>query len=287
MPSDSLRGPPAGKRAARRDAARDDAFEREPRLRSIARSRTRGPAQRCRRPPERDARGDRRAVGAVARRSAPSRAHARAPGLRAGGGPRVPADATRPRAWIRFSRGARPDRPRATVDGTACAPGERELLDGRARRPGHRLCRTRVGAQGDDRVTRSRGAATRLLHLDGPRAARGSAPAARLEEWLEGLDAQRYTSRTVVDPSRLRRIVENVRRDGYVWVEQELEAGLCSLAVPLRDRAGRWSPRSISACRFTPTRAAVRRRSCCRRSSRRRMRSSARMPANWLAPVGG
>ena len=26
-----------------------------------------------------------------------------------------------------------------------------------------------------------------------------------------------------------------VQRDGYAWVEQELEIGLCSLAVPVRD----------------------------------------------------
>ena len=49
----------------------------------------------------------------------------------------------------------------------------------------------------------------------------------------------------------------------------------------------RWSPRSISACRFTPTRAVARRRSCCRRSRQTAHAIERCMPANWLAPVGG
>ena len=112
-------------------------------------------------------------------------------------------------------------------------------------------------------------------------------PAARLDEWLEGLDAQRYTNRTVVDPTRLRRIIENVRRDGHVWVEQELETGLCSLAVPLRDRAGL----VVAALNLgMPFHADARRRATQELLPALKQTADAIercMPANWLAPVSG
>lgn len=65
----------------------------------------------------------------------------------------------------------------------------------------------------------------------------GLAPDA-LEPWFADYAPQARTERTVTDPTRLRRIIANVRRDGYAWVEQELELGLCSLAVPIRDGEG-------------------------------------------------
>jgi IclR family pca regulon transcriptional regulator len=43
----------------------------------------------------------------------------------------------------------------------------------------------------------------------------------------------------VTDTRRLRAIVREVRAQGYAYVEQELELGLCSLAVPVHDREGR------------------------------------------------
>lgn len=47
-----------------------------------------------------------------------------------------------------------------------------------------------------------------------------------------------YTPRTLTDPAALRARIEAVRRDGYALVDQELEAGLRSVAVPIRDGAG-------------------------------------------------
>jgi IclR family pca regulon transcriptional regulator len=47
------------------------------------------------------------------------------------------------------------------------------------------------------------------------------------------------TPHTVVDTRRLRRIVDEVRAQGYAYVEQELELGLCSLAVPVHNADGR------------------------------------------------
>ena len=114
----------------------------------------------------------------------------------------------------------------------------------------------------------------------------GLAPAA-LDVWLEGLETRRYTSRTVVEPARLRRILENVRRDGYAWVEQELETGLCSLAVPLHDRAGE----VVAALNLgMPFHTDARRRAMQEMLPALKEASRAiesRMPPNWLAPVGG
>ena len=62
---------------------------------------------------------------------------------------------------------------------------------------------------------------------------------AELEQWFEDLEPVRHTRHTVVEPRRLRRLIAEVRQQGHAYVEQELELGLCSLAVPLRNREGR------------------------------------------------
>ena len=47
------------------------------------------------------------------------------------------------------------------------------------------------------------------------------------------------TPRTTTDPEKLLRLLAQVRRQGFALVNEELELGLMSLAVPIRDRAGR------------------------------------------------
>ena len=47
-----------------------------------------------------------------------------------------------------------------------------------------------------------------------------------------------HTERTVTEPGALMAVLETVRRDGYCIVDQELELGLRSLAVPLRSPSG-------------------------------------------------
>ncbi len=47
------------------------------------------------------------------------------------------------------------------------------------------------------------------------------------------------TRKTVTDRVRLAELVRAVRRDGYALVDEELEIGLRSIAVPIRDRTGR------------------------------------------------
>ncbi len=58
--------------------------------------------------------------------------------------------------------------------------------------------------------------------------------AARLDRDLAPL-----TPHTVTDPRRLSAILDEVARNGFALVDQELEEGLRSLAVPVRDREGR------------------------------------------------
>ncbi|WP_281270825.1 IclR family transcriptional regulator domain-containing protein, partial [Meiothermus luteus] len=47
------------------------------------------------------------------------------------------------------------------------------------------------------------------------------------------------TPHTLTDPVRLRQELERVRRQGYALVDQELELGLRSVAVPVKSARGR------------------------------------------------
>ncbi|GAB2992375.1 IclR family transcriptional regulator C-terminal domain-containing protein [Streptomyces pseudoechinosporeus] len=47
------------------------------------------------------------------------------------------------------------------------------------------------------------------------------------------------TPRTITDPSSLTAVLDRVREDGYALVDEELEEGLRSIAVPVRDRTGK------------------------------------------------
>ena len=59
------------------------------------------------------------------------------------------------------------------------------------------------------------------------------------ERWLRNLKPQAATRFTKVEKPDVRAAVERARAQGYAYVEQELQEGLCSLAVPVRDSAGR------------------------------------------------
>lgn len=59
-----------------------------------------------------------------------------------------------------------------------------------------------------------------------------------LDRWLRGLKPQAWTRLTLTDKTALRAAVERARAQGYAYVEQELQEGLCSLAVAVRDGRG-------------------------------------------------
>jgi IclR family pca regulon transcriptional regulator len=62
---------------------------------------------------------------------------------------------------------------------------------------------------------------------------------AELGDWLKACKPVRRTEFTVADRSQLRRVIDETRAKGFAYVEQELELGLCSIAVPVRNRDGR------------------------------------------------
>lgn len=63
-------------------------------------------------------------------------------------------------------------------------------------------------------------------------------PADRLEKYLKNVALTRYTDKTVDSTVRLERALEITKRQGYAIVDQELELGLRSVAVPIRNNSG-------------------------------------------------
>lgn len=59
-----------------------------------------------------------------------------------------------------------------------------------------------------------------------------------IERYLSEIPLVQQTPWSIMDPSRLRDELHQVRRQGYAVVDQEVEEGLCSLAVPIVSRQG-------------------------------------------------
>jgi IclR family transcriptional regulator, pca regulon regulatory protein len=64
-------------------------------------------------------------------------------------------------------------------------------------------------------------------------------PAEMLEKYLKVTKFQRFTEKTISDPEALRKELSSVFKQGYALVDQELEIGLRSLAVPVFAGGGR------------------------------------------------
>ena len=64
-------------------------------------------------------------------------------------------------------------------------------------------------------------------------------PPESLDQYLAKIDPHKFTEHTKTDPGELRETIETARLKGYALVDQELETGLRSLAVPIYDRNGR------------------------------------------------
>lgn len=63
------------------------------------------------------------------------------------------------------------------------------------------------------------------------------AHAPRLAEIVEMAPLEKHTVHTLTNRRELHRRIKDVRTDGYALVDQELEEGLRSMAVPVRDRS--------------------------------------------------
>lgn len=60
-----------------------------------------------------------------------------------------------------------------------------------------------------------------------------------LREWLRGVKFEAFTARTVRNARALERELLHARKQGYALVTQELESGLCSIAVPVHAVGGK------------------------------------------------
>lgn len=61
----------------------------------------------------------------------------------------------------------------------------------------------------------------------------------RLQRYFDSATFEALTDRTVIDPVRLRQLIEDCQRTGYAAVEDELAYGVVALAVPVFDQYGR------------------------------------------------
>jgi IclR family transcriptional regulator, pca regulon regulatory protein len=66
-----------------------------------------------------------------------------------------------------------------------------------------------------------------------------SLPPAELERYLSQTQLKRYTDRTVISVEKLRQVLRLSGRNGYAIVDQELELGLRSMAVPIQSPNGK------------------------------------------------
>lgn len=66
-----------------------------------------------------------------------------------------------------------------------------------------------------------------------------SLPDCELEAYLRGIKLRAFTPRTIVKVTELRKAILEARKRGYAIVNEELEAGLRSVAVPVYTRSNR------------------------------------------------
>lgn len=64
-------------------------------------------------------------------------------------------------------------------------------------------------------------------------------PDAEIDVFARRSAPKPLTPKSVTDPATLAAAIRQARADGYVLVDEELELGLRSIAVPIRDRSGR------------------------------------------------
>jgi len=63
-------------------------------------------------------------------------------------------------------------------------------------------------------------------------------PEEALKKYLDTVKLRAFTDRTVVSAKRLKEILAGVRQSGYALIDEELEVGLRSIAVPVRGASG-------------------------------------------------
>lgn len=109
----------------------------------------------------------------------------------------------------------------------AVAPGEADVVYV-ARVPGRRIMTVTVSVGTRFPAYATSMGRVLLAHRD----------PAWLDDYLHRVRMRPLTEHTVTDPGRLAGVLAEVREQGHCLVDQELEAGLRSIAVPVRDAAG-------------------------------------------------
>jgi IclR family transcriptional regulator, pca regulon regulatory protein len=66
-----------------------------------------------------------------------------------------------------------------------------------------------------------------------------SLPAEDLEGYLRQTELKQFTERTITSVEKLRQVLRLISRNGYAIVDQELEPGLRSMAVPIQNPSGK------------------------------------------------
>ena len=115
----------------------------------------------------------------------------------------------------------------------------------------HESCSVSV-LDGDDIVYVARASANRIMTIaltvgtrlppyptSMGRVLLASLPRDELDALLQRTTMRKLTERTVTDETELRKILDRVAAQGWAAVDQELEAGVRSIAVPIRDSSGR------------------------------------------------
>ena len=64
-------------------------------------------------------------------------------------------------------------------------------------------------------------------------------PPAALDQYFEQVSLDPFTPRTVTNPKELRKVIQAAGDEGYTLVDQEVEEGVRSLAVPIRTPEGK------------------------------------------------
>ncbi|MFJ9444660.1 IclR family transcriptional regulator C-terminal domain-containing protein [Kitasatospora sp. NPDC101235] len=87
----------------------------------------------------------------------------------------------------------------------------------------------------------------------------GALPDGELASLISDVTPCQFTDATVTDPGALTAAIRSAGQDGYALVDQELEEGLRSLAVPVHDGRGRVAAAAVNialhAGRGTPDEA--------------------------------
>ncbi len=60
-----------------------------------------------------------------------------------------------------------------------------------------------------------------------------------VDAMIERQGLRRYTSKTITTPTKLKKRLEEVRKQGYALADGEYKPDLCAIAVPIRDHSGK------------------------------------------------